>query len=327
MTTLKTLAGIFVLAAFFTTGLKAQSKNEAIEAYNQGVNLMKTDIQGAISSFEKSIQISEQVGDSAVDIKDKASSVLPDLYYQKAYKAYSEKNYAAAIAASKATSSVAAKYNNDKTKGRAETLLNQLYLVQATNYFNNNQNELAIASFDSALLINPDNSKALLNKALVYRKMNNSALFGETIDKAIEKAGNDTVQAAQSKKLAVDYYRLAGTKANTAKKYDEAITSLNTAIKYGQDKDVYYQLANVFNKQKKFDDAAASAQKGLDLETGDATAKAKFFWELGLAQAGKGDKESACGSFKSSSYGQFLAPSKAQLTNLKCGGAAAAPAK
>lgn len=326
MTTLKKLAGFILTACIFTTSINAQSKNEAIEAYNQGVGLMKTDTKGAINSFEKSIQISEQVGDSAADLKDKAIAVLPDLYYQLAYKSYTDKNIPGAVKASKKTIEVAKKYNNDKSKERAETLLTQLYVLQGSTYFKNNENEKALSAFDSALLVNPGFTKALLNKALIYRKMDNAQLFGETIDKFIEKSGDDTVQTQQAKKLAVDYYRTSGAKANQAKKVDEALNFLNTAGKYGEDKDVYYQLANIYNKQKKFDEAAENAQKGLDLETGAADAKAKFYYELAVALAGKGETENACANFKNALYGPFLAPSKAQMTNLKCGTPAASAA-
>lgn len=328
MTTLKKLTGIIALAVVLTSGLQAQTKNEAIEAYNQGVGLMKTDVQGAIGSFEKSIQISEQLGDSAIDIRDKAAAVLPDLYYQQAYKNYTDKNIPGAISASQATISVADKFKNDKTRDRAVTLLTQLYMLQGSTYFKNNENDKAIAAFDSALMVNPDNSKALLNKALVYRKTDNAEKFSETIDQFLQKAGNDTTQTAQAKKLAVDYYRTAGAKANQAKKLDEALVHLNNATKYGEDKDVYYQLANIYNKQKKFNEAAENAQKGLDMEAGAAAAKAKYYYELAVAQAGNGDTQTACSSFKNALYGPFLTPAKAQMTNLKCAGATAAtPAK
>lgn len=325
MTTLKKLAGCVVLAVIFT-GLNAQTRNEAVQAYNEGVGLMKTDVQGAINSFEKSIQMSEQVGDSAADLKEKSIAVLPDLYYQQAYKFYTDKNISAAITASKTTVSIAEKYQNVKTKDRAITLLTQLYMLQGSNYFKTNENDKAISAFDSALIVNPDNYKALLNKALVYRKIDNGALFGETIDKFLEKSVNDTAQTSQAKKLAVDYYRLAGAKANQANKTDEALNNLGKATKYGEDKNVYYQLANIYNKQKKFEEAGVNAQKGLDLETGSAADKAKFYYELAVSLAGKGDKDNACTNFKNALYGPFLTPSKAQMTNLKCAGAAPAPA-
>lgn len=323
MTTIKRLAGIVAVTALFTWSVQAQTKNEAIEAYNEGVGLMKTDTQGAINAFEKSVQIAEQVGDSAADLKEKTIAILPDLYYQKAYKAYTNKDMAGAISASKETIAAADKYKNDKTKERAVTLLTQLYMVQGSNYFKNNQNNEAIAAFDSAMIVNPDNAKALLNKALVYRKLDDPDKFSATIDEFIEKGKSDAAQVDQAKKLAIDYFKAIGGKANQTKKYDDAIKALTQSTKYGEDKDVYYQLAMANNGKKNFDEAADFAQKGLALETGAADAKAKFYYELAVAQAGKGDKDNACANFKNAQYGPFATAAKAQQTNLKC----ATPAK
>jgi hypothetical protein len=74
----------------------------------------------------------------------------------------------------------------------------------------------------------------------------------------------------------------------------------------------------VYNKKKNFDSAAEYAKKGLDLETGAAEAKAKYWFQLGLAQAGKGQTTDACASFKNSMFGAFLEGSKAERKNLKC---------
>ena len=56
----------------------------------------------------------------------------------------------------------------------------------------------------------------------------------------------------------------------------------------------------------------------MDLETGDAEAKAKFYFQLALAQKGKGQTAEACASFKSAMFGAFAEASKAERTNLKC---------
>ncbi len=63
---------------------------------------------------------------------------------------------------------------------------------------------------------------------------------------------------------------------------------LTKASKYGDDKDLFYYFADVYNKQKNFDKGTEYAQKGLALETGGPDAKAKFYFQLALAQAGKG---------------------------------------
>jgi predicted Zn-dependent protease len=93
---------------------------------------------------------------------------------------------------------------------------------------------------------------------------------------------------------------------------------LNKAAKYGDDKDLFYFFADVYNKQKNFSSGAEYAQKGLDLETGNTEAKAKFYYQLAVAQAGKGQTANACASFKNAMFGAFAEASKAQSKNLKC---------
>jgi len=180
--------------------------------------------------------------------------------------------------------------------------------------------EKALLAFDTLLSINPGYTSAIYNKALIFRSQNNAASFEETIDSFLGKL--DTLKEAEKVKqastLGLEYFRAAGSQANQANNLDEALGLLNKAAKYGDDKDLFYYFADVYNKQKNFDKGAESAQKGLALEAGDAEAKAKFFFQLGLAQAGKGQTADACASFKNAMFGPFAGPSKAERTNLKC---------
>ena len=183
-----------------------------------------------------------------------------------------------------------------------------------------NDYENALLTFDSLLLINPGYLNAIYNKALIYRSQNNADAFEETIDLFLEKldSGKDEERAKQASTLALEYFRAAGSQANQADNLDEALVLLNKAAKYGDDKDLFYFFADAYNKKKDFDKGAEYAQKGLDLETGDAEAKAKFHYQLAVAQAGKGQNAEACASFKNAMYGAFAEASKAQRTNLKC---------
>ena len=110
----------------------------------------------------------------------------------------------------------------------------------------------------------------------------------------------------------------AGSQANQAEKLDDALALLNKAAKYGDDKDLFYYFADVYNKKKEFNKGAEYANKGLALETTDGEPKAKFYFQLGMAQAGKGQTAEACASFKNSVFGPFAEPSKVQMKNLKC---------
>lgn len=315
------IAGTLAAFVLVVTNINAQDRNEVIKAYNEGAKAVQTDPKAAIAAFENVITLSDKVGETAADLKQKAIQVLPGLYVKLANTAITEKKPAAEIIrAAKTAAAVAEKYGNATGKGNAEKLLVQGYYNMGTGYFGQKDYDNALKAFDSVLVINPDYTAAIYNKALIFRSQNNAASFEEAIDSFLGKL--DTLKEAEKVKqastLALEYFRAAGSQANQANNLDEALALLNKAAKYGDDKDLFYYFADVYNKQKNFDKGAESAQKGLALETGAAEAKAKFFFQLGLAQSGKGQTADACASFKNAMFGPFAGPSKAERTNLKC---------
>jgi tetratricopeptide (TPR) repeat protein len=318
---MRKIAGILLVSAIIGTNLNAQVRNDVIKVYNEGAKAMQTDIQVAIKAFENVIALADKVGETAADLKQKAIQVLPGLYYKVAYNTLNEKKPAPEIIQAAKKAVVAAeKYGNASNKENAGKIMVQAYNTMATGFFTQKDYENALLAFDSLLLINPGYLNAIYNKALIYRSQNNADAFEETIDLFLEKlkSGNDEERAKQASTLALEYFRAAGSQANQADNLDEALVLLNKAAKYGNDKDLFYFFADVYNKQKNFNSGAENAQKGLDLETGDAEAKAKFYYQLAVAQVGKGQSANACASFKNAMYGAFAEASKAQRTNLKC---------
>ncbi len=321
MKVMKRIAGILAISAIIGTNLHSQERNDVITVYNEGAKSMQTDIQAAIRAFENVIVLSDQVGETADDLKQKAMQVLPGLYFKVAYSALNEKKPTAEIIqAAKRVIAVAEKYGNTSSKENAEKILIQVYNSMGTDFFSRKDYENALLAFDSLLLINPGYLNAIYNKALIYRSQNNAGAFEETIDLFLEKlgSGTDDERAKQASNLALEYFRAAGSQANNANNLDEALVLLNKSAKYGDNKDLFYFFADVYNKKENFNSGAEYAQKGLDLETGDAEAKAKFYYQLAVAQAGKGQTANACASFKNAMYGVFAEASKAQRTNLKC---------
>lgn len=317
----KSLTVVFLAFAFIFTNINAQERNDVIKVYNEGAKLMKTDLPAAINAFENVITISDQVGESANDLKQKAMQVLPGLYINSAINVVKEnKSVAEIVQAAKVAVAATDKYGTATHKEKAKRLMVQAYEIMGTSYFTDKDYENALLAFDSLLIVDPDYSNAIYNKALVYRSQNNSEAFEEAIDLYLSKLapGTDDERSKQASAMALEYFRAAGSQANQAENLDEALLLLNKAAKYGDDKDLFYFFADVYNKQSKFDSGVEYAQKGLEMETDDAEAKAKFYFQLGLAQAGKGQTAEACASFKNSLYGPFAEPSKAQRTNLKC---------
>ncbi len=321
MKIVKKIAGFLVISAVIGINLNAQDRNDVIKAYNDGAKAMQTDIPAAIVAFENVVTLSGKVGETADDLKQKAIQVLPGLYFKAANNTLKEKKPAPEIIkAAKTAAAAAEKYGSTSNKENAGKVLVMGYYAMGIEFFTKKDNENALRAFDSLLLINPDYTAAIYNKALVYRSQNNAVAFEETIDLFLGKleSGKDDEKIKQASTLALEFFRAAGSQASQANKLDEALVLLNKGAKYGDDKDLFYYFADVYNKQKNFDNGAEYAKKGLDLEAGAAEAKAKFYFQLGLAQAGKGQTADACASFKNAMSGPFAEPSKAQRTNLKC---------
>lgn len=318
--TMKATATILV-TLFWGACLYGQELNDVITKYNEGAKAAQTDVGAAIDAFENAIQLADKVGEPAAELKQKAVKVLPGLYVKLASKAISEKKPAdEVIKTSKKAAAAADKYGSPTAKENAGKLLVQGYYMMGTEFFTKKEYDNAILAFDTLLQINPDYAAAIYNKALVYRTQNNSAAFEETIDSYLGKleSGKDDERKKQASTLALEYFRAAGSQANQANKLDEALELLNKAAKYGDDKDLFYFYADVYNKLKNFNSGAEYAQKGLDLETGAAEAKAKYYFQLGLALSGKGQTAEACEAFKNAQFGAFAEASKAERKNLKC---------
>ena len=186
---IKKFAGIITLVAGLSMSVNAQEKNDAIKLFNQGVEQMKSDDPNALATFEKCVALCEQIGDSAADVKSKAITVIPDLYYKKAYNLLmTDKKVNESIQAAKTTLKIAEKFQDPNVKESTEKLMIQAYTSMASGFVTSKENEKAIQAFDSVLAINPDHTASLYNKALMYRGLDNTAKFTESIDLYIAKA-------------------------------------------------------------------------------------------------------------------------------------------
>lgn len=318
---LRRVAGILIIPVFLSVNLSGQTRSDVIKVFNEGAKVVKTDLNASISAFENVIELSNKVGESCNDLKEKAGNILPGLYVRVASNAVTEKKPAAEIIkVSKVAAAMAEKYGSAANKENADKLLLQGYYNMGTELFSKKDYDNALLAFDSVLSVNPEYTAAIFNKAMIYRGQNNASAFEEAIDLFIGKvkSAGDTVKVQQASQQALEFFRASGSQANQAENLDEALVMLNKAAKYGDDKDLFYYFADVYNKQKNFNTGAEYAGKGLALETGDAEAKAKFYYQLAVAQAGKGQNSEACESFKNAMYGAFAEASKAQRTNLKC---------
>ena len=84
------IVSVFILVPF--TGI-SQINNDAISAYNEGAQLIKSDPSGAIEAFNKCIKLCDAVGDEAEETRVLAETQLPGLYYKIAWNRISRKKW------------------------------------------------------------------------------------------------------------------------------------------------------------------------------------------------------------------------------------------
>ncbi|MHC1778475.1 MAG: tetratricopeptide repeat protein [Lentimicrobium sp.] len=299
-----------------------QTKEEATNAYNRGVELSATDLPKAIEALLNAADIAAKTGEEAAEIQKMAEGQLPLLQYNYATSLYKEKKLDEAITNFLLAKDYAVKYNDKSTQAKAEDLLPKLYLAKGSGELKESKFTEALASFDKAISYDPAFAKAYLSKGLVYKKQDNFEAMKTAMDKAIEtgKASNDEkTVASASKSIADEYIK----NANTAFKkgtFAQVITQVDESVKYADDNvEAYYLYALAYNKLSKWDEAISSAEKGITLEENTPAKQARFYYEMGLAQAGKKSNDAACASFKKAAVGPMTEQANYQIkTVLKC---------
>lgn len=317
------LLGLMLTGILF--GAKAtysQSLEEATNAYNTGVEQAATDLPKAIESLILAADIAEKAGPDAEQIMIISRQQIPALQYNHATNLYKEKKIEEAITNFELANDYAKKYSDDGIAAKSANLLPKLYRVKGNDEYKAANYTEALASFDKALEYDPDFAGAWLSKGMVYNKQNNDAALKEAIDKAIESGVkiNDEKTVEQANKFMGD--NLLGN-ANAAFKkndFNGAIAILDESMKYAENNaEAYYLYALSYNKLSKWDEAIASTQKGMELDGDTPDKAARFFFEMGMAQAGKGANGDACASFKKAARGPFVESANYQIkTVLKC---------
>lgn len=300
-----------------------QTKNDAIEAYNKGIDLMSTDPGAAIKAFEECIKISAQVGDEGTETKELAEIQLPPLYYEVALKLYRERKIPEAISGFETTVKVSEKYNDKEIKSKSENVLFQLYFSRGNDLFRANEDAKALEFFEKSLSLNPNYSRAYLGKGLVFRKQEKTPEFTEAIDMAIETGllTNDDKTVSTAETTARDYFLVRAIRAKDRKAYSEALNLIQTSLKYDKNfPETYFLIAVIANAQTRWNDAVEAGNKALELyNTTGKEETAKIYFELGNAYSGKGETDSACKAYREAAFGNYTEVAKHQIQHvLKC---------
>jgi len=324
---LSRIALVFSLVVFAvaSTGslAQAQTKADAVKAFNEGYNLAKKgQTQAAINKFEESATIAQKVGPDAKEIKDKAQDQLPSLYYQLAIDQYRNHDLEGAIQAFQKAGQVADKYGNEQIAQRSKANVPKLYYAMGNSALQQGNFQAALDASNKALALEPNNPKPYYQQGLVYKKMKKMDEALQKFDKAIElaKKANDTVTLNSAKNSAKNYLLSAGVDYQQKKEYSKAVDLLKKSLNYDSSfANAYYRLAETYNKMGKSSLALSNGNEALKYEKGSKTDKAKIWFEIGLAEQSMNNKSKACDAFENAAFGSFKASAEYKMEQeLKC---------
>lgn len=311
----KMMLAITALMFPLSVVLLAQTPLDPVIAkFNDGAaKVNASDFKTAIADFEEVIVLAEKVGPTANDLKTKAQTQLPVLYYQVASAAMKAKKFDEAIPNLEKTIELADLYaNNAPTKEKAIKYLPQLLTGVGSQLFKEKSYPEAIAKFDEALKYDANYGKAFLGKGLVYADQYKEKEMLDNLGKAIElaKAAADTKTVEQAQ-IRLGLFYISQGNLNLSEvdpediDYAPAIASFEKAISFNAAAaDAYYMLAVIWNKSDEFDKARENANNALLNET-DPNKIAAINLELGSAYFGTAEYTLACEAFNKAMVGQL----------------------
>jgi len=313
---------ITIITTLTGTPLKAQTKEDASNAFNAALELSKTDMAGAVVKMQDVLKMCATVGKDSDSLKMKITKVLPVFQFNVGNNLRNEKKIDQAISAFEKSNEFAVLYADANIKEKSENQLVILFFTKGSNLLKADKADSAILVLDKALKINPDYTKAIFTKGQAYKKKGDNVKMVEFMEQSITAATktNDTVVIKLAKNYIGTNLYQEGLAAYNKKAYTEAVAKLDKALTYGsKTKDLYFVLAVSNNTLKKFDEAIVAANSGMAMDEQTNEKMARYYCEIAKAYEGKKDIPNACANYKKAAFGPTAQFSNDKLKNvLKC---------
>ncbi len=302
---------------------ESQSREDVIALFNEGFTLYNEDRDylAAIEIFEKTIELAEQVGTEADDIRERAAGQIPRLAFMHAAQLTRERKLEEATDAFQVTIDYAEKYNDDQTLSTVRGNLPILYLNLGNQYYRDQQNQEALEQYRKSLELNPAYVSAYYQKGLTYRRMGDLDTALEHFDTSIDLAreAGDPENVERSQRAARDYLVFRASEFIEEENYNRALDILNRAAEYGESLSLHYRFAEAYNYLERHSNALESAQRALELENGGQSDLARIYFELGQAYKGLDNVSAACDAFGNALFGDFRSPAEHEIEHeLNC---------
>jgi tetratricopeptide (TPR) repeat protein len=319
---MKRFIGILTTMIIGLNLFSQQTLNDAIQLYNEGIDVINTNPDTALLKFSKCVEICDIIGPEADSTKMIAKGQIALCHYKIGLNQFKQEKYEDAINSLNKAKEEAIEGNNIDLKDKCNSYIPKLYYQLSTDNYKDKAFDKAIENINKAIEIDPTYSKAYYLKALVLEKQNKKDEMLTIIDKAIETSLqiNDTKTLEKANQKASVTYIEKGFELAKKNDYKNAIELYKKALEYDkQSVEANYQLAVAYNKIEDWAKAIESANKAIQYEENNDTKRARIYYELGTAYYKLNNIEMSCSSFKKAMFGQFIEAAKYQIEKVvKC---------
>ncbi len=304
---MKKRALIIAAAMILTSGsIFGQTLTDVINEFNAGVeSLNNQSYEAALTQFNTSLELSDEVGEEADDMKEQAREQIVGTYYRQAITLMKRKQYDQALPALEKTIALSAEYDKKpEFAENAKKYLPSLYLREGNVQRSQDNYDEALSLFDKALELQPELYKAHQGKGLVYKETNEIDKMLEEFSIAKEKAltkgdqefisdVNSTIDSYYRGLIEEELFMIDPEEAD----YTYLIDLCDEAIEANENNGyAYWQAATAYNKMVEYDTAIEYAEKGVAVET-DPIMLSALYYELGKAYHNTVRYEDACEAY------------------------------
>ncbi len=309
-----------IISLLFVAGLStahAQDRAAAVDAFNSAQDLVRaSEFQQALEKFQETRRIAQQAGSDADDIRQRAEGQIPGVQVQIARNHYQARQFEQAVAAFDRAAEFADEFGNTDVARQVRGNVLVVLLQWGNTEFNNENNSRAEEIYKMALERNENYPNPYYQLGLIERRRGNLNAALDYFDRAIQTAmAQNRMNVAESaERAARDYLTYQGATQIENENYRRAVELLQRSLEYDMDHyTTYYRLAEAHNGLRNWSEAITNANRALELVDGGRVARAKIYFELGVAHMENGSDSQACSAFRNAAVGDFRASSEHHL--------------
>ena len=299
------------------SGLMAQNLNSAGKAYNKGIELAgEGNTMEAIEAYNKCADICAELGEVGEGLKVKAETQITTLYMNMGVEKLKAKKYDSAVILLDETKVYADKVGDEATLNKLNNYFAAAYTGKGIELYKVKKYKMAVDEYNKALEYNSKYPSAHYYLVLTYSKLDDAGMLEVSVQNVILYSSNEE-QKTKANLAASSYFLKSGHDALKEEQYNVASAMAEKSIQYDQDNAAaFYILAIAYNEQGNYGDATKAALKSVSYEGKD---KSSYYFELGRAYEGSGDKEKACEAYAQVTKGPNKEAAQYQRVNvLKC---------